>query len=153
MVTCSPVAATTSSSRGSGFGASSFASASSRLVSPLIADGDDDAADGRARWKCATRRATLRIRSMLPTDVPPYFWTISAMAVGHGARPHARARAHSSRKASVALVPPKPNEFDSAARIFILRARSRHEVEVALRIAIERDWRSAARSGRATRAR
>src|SRR5205085_5970569 len=29
--------------------------------------------------KRATRFATLRMRSMLPTDVPPYFWTIRAM--------------------------------------------------------------------------
>jgi hypothetical protein len=35
-------------------------------------------------WKCATRRATLRIRSMLPTEVPPYFWTINAIAVVAG---------------------------------------------------------------------
>jgi hypothetical protein len=27
----------------------------------------------------STRLATLRIRSGLPTDVPPYFWTINAM--------------------------------------------------------------------------
>jgi hypothetical protein len=38
IVTCSPVAATTSSSRGSGVGESSFASASSRFVSPAIAE-------------------------------------------------------------------------------------------------------------------
>ena len=70
---------------------------------------------------------------MLPTEVPPYFWTISAMAASvDGVTPAMRAHAaHSSRKASVALVPPKPKEFDSAARIFILRAVVRHEVEIA----------------------
>src|SRR3982750_4194482 len=39
IVTCSPVLATTSSSRGSGCGCSSLASAISRLVSPAIAEG------------------------------------------------------------------------------------------------------------------
>ena len=38
MVTCSPVDAITSSSRGSGLAWMSFASAISRLVSPLMAD-------------------------------------------------------------------------------------------------------------------
>src|SRR5215467_9914799 len=28
------------------------------------------------------RRATLRMRSELPTEVPPYFWTINAMVIG-----------------------------------------------------------------------
>src|SRR5258708_3831932 len=32
-----------------------------------------------SRWKRATRRATLRMRSLPPIDVPPYFWTISAI--------------------------------------------------------------------------
>ena len=72
MVTCSPVDATTSSSRGLGFPDSSFASASSRLVSPAIAEGTTTIW-WPSRWNFATRRATLRIRSTLPTDVPPYF--------------------------------------------------------------------------------
>ncbi len=44
---------------------------------------------------------------------------------------------HSLRKASVALVPPKPKELDSAARIGIGARDVRHEVEVALRIAVD----------------
>ena len=51
---------------------------------------------------------------------------------------HGRARFRSSvRKASVALVPPKPNELDNAARIFILPRDVRHEVEIALRVPVE----------------
>ena len=42
-----------------------------------------------------------------------------------------------ARNASVAFVPPKPNEFDSAARIFIVARDVRHEVEIALRIAVD----------------
>jgi ornithine carbamoyltransferase len=44
--------------------------------------------------------------------------------------------AHSSRKASVAFVPPKPNEFDSAARIFICAPRSARS-RIATQVAIE----------------
>src|SRR5258706_11298489 len=66
----------TSSSRAVGSGWISLASASSRLVSPAIAEGTTTS------WcpspaKRATRRATSRIRSGLPIEVPPYFWTIS----------------------------------------------------------------------------
>src|SRR5437016_3033780 len=73
--TCSPVEAITSSSRTFASGSISFASARSRLVSPAMADGTTT-----SWWpslaKCATRRATSRIRSRLPMEVPPYFWTI-----------------------------------------------------------------------------
>src|SRR3954463_3466443 len=78
IVTCSPVAATTSSSRGSGCGWISFASASSRLVSPAMAEGTTTPSCPAARH-LAPRRATFRIRSTEPTEVPPYFWTINAM--------------------------------------------------------------------------
>src|SRR5690348_4264114 len=78
MVTCSPVAATTSSSRGSGCAWISFASAISRLVSPAMAEGTTTRSCPAARH-FATRRATFLIRSTEPTDVPPYFWTIKAM--------------------------------------------------------------------------
>src|SRR5476651_1651921 len=76
METCSPVEAITSNSRGWGSGLSSFARLSRRLVSPAIAEGTIT-----RRWpsfaKRAMRRATSRMRSGLPIEVPPYFWTIS----------------------------------------------------------------------------
>src|SRR4051812_33202352 len=78
IVTCSPVAATTSSSRGSGCGWISFASPISRLVSPAMADGTTTRSCPAARH-LATRRATFLMRSAEPTEVPPYFWTINAM--------------------------------------------------------------------------
>src|SRR3954465_11268851 len=78
IVTCSPVEATTSSSRGSGCACSSRASAISRFVSPAIADGTTTMS-----WPAAchltTRRATLRMRSTEPTEVPPNFCTIKDM--------------------------------------------------------------------------
>src|SRR5579864_6702333 len=77
------------------------------------------------------------MRSIVPTDVPPYFWTISATSVGEGrpdrlTRPPGGQRAErawgdvssygQARKTIVAFVPPKPNEFESATRIVIGRA-------------------------------
>src|SRR5438876_8890548 len=47
-------------------------------VTPLIAETTTTTWSPRARY-CATRAATFLIRSVLPTEVPPYFWTISAM--------------------------------------------------------------------------
>jgi hypothetical protein len=76
-VTCSPVDAITSSSRGSGSAWISFASAMRRLVSPAIADGTT-IRSCPAAFHFATRRATLRMRSTEPTEVPPNFWTINA---------------------------------------------------------------------------
>src|SRR5260370_30050854 len=78
IVTGSPVAATTSTSRGSGCAWISQASASRRLVSPAIAEGTTTSWCPAA-CHFATRRATLRIRSSEPTEVPPNFWTISAI--------------------------------------------------------------------------
>ena len=72
------VVAITSSSRGSGCGWSSFASAIRRLVSPAIAEGTTTRS-WPAAFHFATRRATLRMRSIEPTEVPPNFWMISAM--------------------------------------------------------------------------
>src|SRR6185312_5644188 len=75
MDTCSPVEAITSSSRALASGLISFASARSRFVSPAISEGTTT-----RRWpsftKRWTRRATSRMRSGLPMEVPPYFWTI-----------------------------------------------------------------------------
>src|SRR5512140_3809871 len=75
--TCSPVEAITSNSRGWGSGLSSFARLSRRLVSPAMAEGTT-----ASWWPClakrAMRRATSRLRSGLPIEVPPYFWTINA---------------------------------------------------------------------------
>ena len=78
MVTCSPVEATTSSSRGSGWGEISLASAISRLVSPDMAEGTTTSWCPCA-FQRATRLATFLMRSVEPTEVPPNFWTISAM--------------------------------------------------------------------------
>ena len=82
------------------------------------------------------------IRSMLPTEVPPYFWTISAMAVPSRSGMRAHAGADDSlqplaRNTSVAFVPPKPNEFDIAASIFMCARHARDVVEIALRILVE----------------
>src|SRR5688572_28708207 len=74
--TCSPVEAITSSSRWLGSGWSSFARASRRLVSPAMAEGTTTSW-WPSRAKRATRRATSRMRSGLPMEVPPYFWTIN----------------------------------------------------------------------------
>jgi hypothetical protein len=83
--TCSPVEAIMSSSRCSSgvvdAGESSLASASSRLVSPLIAEGTT-IIWWPARAHLATRLATLRMRSVDPMEVPPYLWTMSAIGRG-----------------------------------------------------------------------
>src|SRR6185295_10235537 len=49
-------------------------------VSPAMADGTTTRSCPAA-FHLATRCATLRIRSIEPTDVPPYFWTMSAIAI------------------------------------------------------------------------
>ena len=56
----------------------SFAIAIRRLVSPAMAEGTTTMSWPIAFHR-ATRRATLRMRSMVPTEVPPNFWTIKAM--------------------------------------------------------------------------
>ena len=74
----SPVASKTSSSRFVGLGETSCASLINWSVSPAMAE---MTATTRQPSRCvSTRRAaTLRIRSGLPTEVPPYFWTIRRM--------------------------------------------------------------------------
>src|SRR5262245_16234967 len=68
----------TSSSRGSGVDWISWASPMRRLVSPAIAEGTTTIWWPFA-FQRATRRATALMRSTPPTEVPPYFWTMSAM--------------------------------------------------------------------------
>src|SRR3990172_1300054 len=75
MVTRSPVESSMSISRSSGVSEICCARFMSFSVSPLIAD-------TTTTTRCpsflalATLLATFLMRSMLPTDVPPYFWTI-----------------------------------------------------------------------------
>src|SRR5687767_639811 len=54
------------------------ASAIRRLVSPAMAEGTTTRS-WPAAFHFATRRATFLIRSIEPTEVPPNFWTMSAM--------------------------------------------------------------------------
>ena len=58
----------------------------SRLVSPDMADTTTTTLCPASAHLMA-RRATFLMRSTDPTEVPPYFWTISAMIAldGHGA--------------------------------------------------------------------
>src|SRR3989337_1846231 len=78
MVTCSPVDTTTSYSLPMGNSFVWFARSTSLLVSPDMAD-----TTTITLWPfffvCATLMATFLILSTLPTDVPPYFWTINAI--------------------------------------------------------------------------
>ena len=76
-VTCSPVETTTSCSRWLGRLAISRVSWSRRLVSPDMAETTTTTSCPCLRVATA-RRATLRIRPASPTEVPPYFWTMSA---------------------------------------------------------------------------
>src|SRR3954468_5243375 len=98
-VTCSPVETTTSCSRWLGFLATSVVSLSSRLVSPDMAETTTTTSWPALRAKRA-RRATLRMRSMSPTEVPPYFCTTSmddrseAAGDGHRAAALERNRGH-----------------------------------------------------------
>ena len=78
IVTCSPVEAITSSSRGSGEAEISLASAIRRFVSPDIADGTTMTSWPRF-FQRAMRFATFLIRSVVATEVPPNFWTINAI--------------------------------------------------------------------------
>src|SRR5512138_1067336 len=95
IVTCSPVAAMTSSSRPDGLDEISLASASRRLVSPDMAD-TTTTSWWPCLWKCATRRATFLMRSVEPTEVPPYFWTINMGS--HGAEREGRVGAAESER-------------------------------------------------------
>ena len=82
-LTCSPLETTTSCSRSAGRGVISETRPSSRLVSPAMALTTTTTSSPRAR-AARHRRATLRMRSTDPTEVPPYFWTRSAMGGTEG---------------------------------------------------------------------
>ena len=73
-VTCSPEATTASYSRASCIGEASVHQATSSLVLPDIAE-TTTATSWPASTSRFTWRATLRMRSMLATDVPPNFIT------------------------------------------------------------------------------
>src|SRR6185312_11156615 len=79
-VTCSPEATTASYSRASCIGEASVHQATSSLVLPDIAD-----TTTATSWPASTSRftwcATLRIRSILATDVPPNFITRRPMTM------------------------------------------------------------------------
>src|SRR6201997_1225701 len=79
-LTCSPVDAIMSSSRGLGCGEISFARPSRRLVSPDIAEGTTTIL-WPALCHLATRLATFLMRSTEPIEVPPYLCTMSAIVV------------------------------------------------------------------------
>src|SRR4029078_4735116 len=80
-VTCSPEATTASYSRASCIGEASVHQATSSLVLPAIAE-TTTATSWPASTSRFTWRATLRIRSILATDVPPNFMTRRPMTAG-----------------------------------------------------------------------
>ena len=80
-VTCSPEATTASYSRASCIGEASRHHSTSSLVLPDIAD-TTTATSWPASTSRFTWRATLRIRSILATDVPPNFITRRPMTTG-----------------------------------------------------------------------
>src|SRR6202140_2000051 len=80
-VTCSPEATTASYSRASGIGEASRHQSTSSLVLPAIAD-TTTATSWPASTSRFTWRATLRMRSILATDVPPNFITRRPMTTG-----------------------------------------------------------------------
>ena len=106
VVTCSPVATSTSDLAAVGLGAHVAARARaggwSRRPSPRPPRRGRRRAAGRA----ATRRATLRIRSTSPTEVPPYFCTIRLTCSGVGER--ARRRGAAARGPSPSKVSRRP---------------------------------------------
>ena len=87
MVSCSPTASSTSISRSSGRLDSALARATSSLVTPLRAETTTTSRWPWDHW-AFTLAATFLMRSTLPTDVPPYFWTIRA--IGQGAKMRSR---------------------------------------------------------------
>ena len=108
-VTCSPVAATTSISRSSGRRVISLREAEQAVrLARHRRHHDDDVVP--LLCVARPRRATLRMRSMVPTEVPPNFWTMSKAAEsplatsrpsrGGGHKPRAAAPPH-------ALAPPR----------------------------------------------
>jgi hypothetical protein len=72
MVCCSPVASSMSISRSLGSGMMSLASLIRPSVTPLMAETTTTTWSPCARY-LATRAATFLMRSVLPTEVPPYF--------------------------------------------------------------------------------
>src|SRR6266853_454128 len=80
-VTCSPDATTASYSRASCIGEASRHHSTSSLVLPAIAE-TTTATSWPASTSRLTWRATLRMRSMLATDVPPNFITRRPMTNG-----------------------------------------------------------------------
>src|SRR5579883_3677900 len=110
-VTCSPDATTTSYSRASCRRLVSPTQSTSWLVVPAMAE-TTTATSWPASTSRLTRRATLLIRSMSRTEVPPNFWTIRAMSSHPGA---SRARTHRCRSRganpySVAVRQSKPRD-------------------------------------------
>ena len=134
IVTCSPVEATTSSSRGFGLAESSFASAEQAVGLARHRRGHDHDAGGPARWQCATRRATFLMRSVEPTEVPPYFWTISAIA-GREAAATRRASQRAERERGVGAaeaegVGQRAADRSSCARCSGTKSRSHCGIDV-----------------------
>jgi len=72
IVTCSPVASSTSSSRGLGRGAMLVPRPSNRSVSPDIAE-TTTTMSSPARRAAQTLSATCSMRAQSATEVPPYF--------------------------------------------------------------------------------
>src|SRR5882672_1100585 len=105
-VTCSPDATTASYSRASCSGAACRHQSTSSLVAPAMAD-TTTATSWPASTSRLTWRATLRMRSMSATEVPPnfitrramagYFWSQARMRAGaelYGKPPRQKARIH-----------------------------------------------------------
>src|SRR5260221_2318880 len=78
LVACSPGTRSMSIACSLGRGMISLASLIRLSVTPLMADTTTTIWSPCARY-LATRRATFLMRSGLPTEVPPYFWTIRDM--------------------------------------------------------------------------
>src|SRR6185369_9156422 len=74
--TCSPVVSSTSISRAGGSGEICFVRSTRRSVESPIAETTTASRSPRSRT-AATRAATRLISSTEPTEVPPYFWTMS----------------------------------------------------------------------------
>src|SRR3990172_3072670 len=102
METCSPVARITSSSRSSGASVISYASIRRRSVSPAMAETTTTTSFPASRVS-TIRRATCRIRPTSPTEVPPYFWTMSPTSFPPG--PH---------RDTETELPPKPGKVVDA---------------------------------------
>ena len=111
----SPVASNASISRSVGCGEVSRASLMRLSVTPAMAEMTPTTLQPLC---CVSRRrrATLRMRSGVPTEVPPYFWTISRMA-----RP-GRSKSEGSRNGMVfAYVPPLSTLLDGTQDFPLVR--------------------------------